>query len=112
MNSTDLDDEVTNNILLDLSAKENEEEKEDIQQEEEVTEVQENSYKEEVREDIQEEKEDIQEEKEDIQEEKEEDNKKSIIHSLNSIVKLFIRYIYEIMKAGSEPLYNHDTNKS
>jgi methionine salvage enolase-phosphatase E1 len=101
-----LDDEITNNILLDLSVKaseeykEEEEEKEDIQEE-----IKEKSYKEEE----EEHKEDIQEEhKEDIQEEVKET---SILNVLSNVIKLFFKYVNEIIKAGTEPLYN-DIDKS
>jgi len=118
------DDKTTNNILLDLSVKANEEEKEDIHEEENVQEdVKENLYKEEEKEDIHEEEnaqEDVkenlykEEEKEDIHEEvqeksykeQEEVKEKSILNSLKNIVKLFTKYINEVMKAGAEPLYN------
>ena len=95
-----LDDDMTNNILLDLSVKANEDEKVDQEEEKEdiQEEVKEKSYKEEDKE----EKEDIQEEVKEI----------SIINSLNSIVKLFIKYINEIIKSGTEPLYNDDIDKS
>ena len=120
MNACTLDDEIINNFLLDLSAKKNEKQKVELQEElneEQEIRIQEDVVVQEeytnVQEEVEEEKLiELQEEYRNVQEEVEEEKlvevqqDKSITNSFNNIVKSFVKYINEIIKSGTEPLYN------